>query len=98
MTVRRVCRAPRAGRLMVWASMGAMSVSSAAALAATEINVWHSLNPYNKAVFEDLVQDFNQAQQDVTVKLKAFDREEDIEAALVAIKKADDRPQLVQLD
>src|SRR5690606_26153289 len=48
--------------------------------------------------FEDLVKDFNKEQDDVRVKLKAFDREEDVEAALAAAKKRDDRPQLVQLD
>ncbi|MDS1141895.1 extracellular solute-binding protein [Pusillimonas sp. SM2304] len=90
--------APCSGRTIAWASAGAMLMASMAAAAATDIEVWHSLNPYNKGVFEDLVKDFNKEQKDVKVKLKAFDREDDIEAALAGAKKREDRPQLVQLD
>lgn len=86
------------GRKLAWASAGAMLLTSMAASAATEVRVWHSLSPYNKEVFEGLVKDFNRDQKEVTVKLKAFGSEEEIEAALAAAKKRDDRPQLVQLD
>src|SRR3546814_10301894 len=86
------------GRRFAWASAGAMLLSSMAVSAATEVRVWHSLSPYNKDVFEKLVKVFNRDQKDVTVKLKAFGSEEEIEAALAAAKKRDDRPQLVQLD
>ncbi|MFW7343642.1 extracellular solute-binding protein [Pollutimonas sp. H1-120] len=86
------------GRKLAWASAGAMLLTSMAASAATEVRVWHSLSPYNKEVFESLVKDFNRDQKEVTVKLKAFGSEEEIEAALDAAKKRDDRPQLVQLD
>src|SRR3546814_5255407 len=67
-------------------------------MAANDVVLWHSLNPYNKGVFEDLVKDFNKEQDEVKVRLKAFDNENAIEAALAAAKKRDDRPQLVQLD
>src|SRR5690606_18012330 len=86
------------GRKLAWASAGAMLLTSMAASAATEVRIWHSLSPYNKEVFESLVKDFNRDQKEVTVKLKAFGSEEEIEAALDAAKKRDDRPQLVQLD
>ena len=86
------------GRKLAWASAGAMLLTSMAASAATEVRIWHSLSSYNKEVFEGLVKDFNRDQKDVTVKLKAFGSEEEIEAALDAAKKRDDRPQLVQLD
>ncbi|HWK69929.1 MAG TPA: extracellular solute-binding protein [Burkholderiaceae bacterium] len=86
------------GRKLVWASAGAMLMSSVAASAATEVRVWHSLSPYNKEVFEGLVKDFNRDQKDVVVKLKAFANEDEVEAALEAAKKRDERPQLVQLD
>ncbi|MGB6103740.1 MAG: extracellular solute-binding protein [Pusillimonas sp.] len=89
--------APCSGRKLAWMSAGAMLLSSMAA-SATDVMVWHSLNPYNKEVFETLVKDFNKEQKDVKVRLKAFDTEDDIEAALAAAQKRDDRPQLVQLD
>lgn len=98
MNVRRFFGAPLSGCTVAWASVGAILMTPMAVFAATDIQVWHSLNPYNKEVFEDLVKDFNKEQGDVKVKLKAFDREEDVEAALAAAKKRDDRPQLVQLD
>lgn len=85
-------------RKLAWVSAGSLLATSMAVTAATEVRVWHSLSPYNKAVFEDLVKDFNRSQNEVDVKLKAFDSEEAIESALAAAKKRDDRPQLVQLD
>src|SRR3546814_14519287 len=85
-------------RTAVWVSAGAIVLSSTAAMAANDVVLWHSLNPHNKGVFEDLVKDFNKEQDEVRVKLKAFDNENAIEAALAAAKKRDDRPQLVQLD
>ncbi|AEC19964.1 glycerol-3-phosphate-binding periplasmic protein precursor [Pusillimonas sp. T7-7] len=86
------------GRTAVCVSAGAILLSSTAAMAANDVVLWHSLNPHNKGVFEDLVKDFNKEQDEVRVKLKAFDNENAIEAALAAAKKRDDRPQLVQLD
>lgn len=92
------CGAPGFGRRLAWVSAGSLLLSSMAAVAATDIQVWHSLNPYNKEVFEDLVKDFNKDQKDVKVKLKSFDTPEAIEAALAKITKRDDKPSLVQLD
>lgn len=86
------------GRRLAWISAGSLLVSSMAATAASEIQVWHSLNPYNKKVFEGLVKDFNKDQKDVKVELKAFDTPEAIEAALAKAKKREDKPNLVQLD
>src|SRR3546814_5139223 len=85
------------GRTAVCVSAGAILLSSTAAMAANDVALWHSLNPHNKGVFEDLVKDFNKEQDEVRVKLKAFDNENALEAALAAAKKRDDRPQLVQL-
>ena len=86
------------GRRLAWISAGSLLFSSMAAVAATEIQVWHSLNPYNKEVFEDLVDDFNKDQKDVKVRLKSFDTPREIEAALAKVKKREDKPALVQLD
>lgn len=86
------------GRALALMTAGTLLAWSAGASAATEVRVWHSLNPYNKAKFEDLVKDFNKDQKEVAVKLKAFDSEAAVEKALVAATKRDDRPHLVQLD
>ncbi|NYT61347.1 extracellular solute-binding protein [Alcaligenaceae bacterium] len=85
------------GRHLAWMSAGALLVSSMAAAAATDIQVWHTLNPYNSKVFENLVKDFNKSQKDVKVELKAFNTPEDIEAALAKTTKQN-KPNLVQLD
>src|SRR5690606_35777716 len=90
--------ASRSGHKMVCLSVGAMLLSPLVASAATDVVLWHSLSPYNKEVFEDLVKDFNKDQTEIKVKLKAFDSEDEVEAALPAAKKREDRPQLVQLD
>ena len=66
--------------------------------AATDIEVWYSLNPYNKQVFEKLAKEFNGSQGDVKVKLKAFDSTKEIESSLVAGAKSKTLPNLVQLD
>src|SRR3546814_21113844 len=65
------------GRTAVCVSAGAILLSSTAAMAANDVVLWHSLNPYNKGVFEDLVKDFNKEQDEVKVRLKAFDNEKD---------------------
>lgn len=65
---------------------------------AADITVWHSLAPYNKGVFEDLVKQFNRHSKDTRVKLKAFDSSDAIDAALAKADKPGDRPHLVQLD
>src|SRR3546814_19736783 len=86
------------GRTAVCVSAGAILLSSTAAMAANDVVLWHSLNPHNKGVFEDLVKDFNKEQDEVKVRLKAFDNETAIDAALAEAKRRDERPPLVQLD
>ncbi|NYT85766.1 extracellular solute-binding protein [Pollutimonas harenae] len=88
----------RTGRTAACVSAGAILLSSTAAVAATDIVLWHSLSPHNEDIFEDLVKDFNKEQDGVRVKLKSFDSEAAIETALATEKKRDNRPQLVQLD
>jgi multiple sugar transport system substrate-binding protein len=83
---------------LAWAGVSAMLLCSTAAVAATDVRVWHALNPHNKEVFEDLVKEFNRSQKDVDVKLKSFSSPEEIEAAIEAAKSRDDRPHLAQLD
>jgi multiple sugar transport system substrate-binding protein len=90
--------APISGRRLAWLSAGALLVTSSVALAATEVRVWHSLNPYNAEIFEDLIDDFNDSQSSVKVKLKGFASEDAVEEALANAKTRDARPHLVQLD
>ncbi|KAA0911771.1 extracellular solute-binding protein [Pusillimonas sp. ANT_WB101] len=86
------------GRRLAWGAAGAILLSCPAAYAATDVQVWHFLNPHNRDVFEKLVKDFNKSQDGVKVKLKAFDNDADLETAMAGIKTADQRPQLIQLD
>lgn len=66
---------------------------------ATEIQVWHALNAHNKAVFDDLVKQFNGAQNDVKVNTTAYDSLPALEAALQKVAKTPKQaPNLVQLD
>lgn len=76
----------------------ALLASSLSVASAADINVWHSLAPHNKAVFEDLVKQFNRHSKDTRVKLKSFDSNEEIDEALSRIKMDRDRPHLVQLE
>jgi multiple sugar transport system substrate-binding protein len=76
---------------------GVLICSSGTALA-TDISVWHALNGHNRDAFEKLVKEYNRSQKDVEVKLKSFDSSEAVEAELGKVKRAGDRPQLVQLD
>lgn len=83
---------------LAWLGTGLLLCGPGAAWAATDVEVWHTLNAHNADVFKDLVDDFNDSQKDIKVKLKSFTSESDLQAKLLAIKKAADRPQLVQLD
>ncbi|NLY27496.1 MAG: extracellular solute-binding protein [Alcaligenaceae bacterium] len=85
-------------RRLAWASAGVLLATSSAAWSATEVRVWHSLNGHNLQVFEALVKSYNRSQDQVQVRLKGFDNEDAVEAALVAAKGVQDRPHLVQLD
>lgn len=69
---------------------------SCSAWAATDIQVWYSLNDQNKKVFEQLVKDFNKQNKDAQVKTKSFSSEADLDAAL-SLTSDKDRPHLVQL-
>ena len=66
------------------------------AWAATDVQVWYSLNDHNQQQFEQLVKQFNNTQKDVRVKTRAFATENDLDAAL-SLSTAEDRPQVVQL-
>jgi len=66
--------------------------------AATDIQVWHSLNEHNAGVFEKLVKQFNRDQDDVKVTVKAFDTNSAVESALAESAKSKKTPNLVQLD
>lgn len=86
-------------------SLRTLSLASAVTLigmpsayAATEIQVWHSLNKHNAAVFEKLVKQFNSDQKEVSVSVKSFETNDAIEPALAAGVKNKKAPNLVQLD
>ncbi|AQS52298.1 glycerol-3-phosphate ABC transporter substrate-binding protein [Paenalcaligenes hominis] len=69
---------------------------STSAWSATDIQVWYSLNAHNKKVFEQLVKDFNKQQKDIAVKTRAFDSQNDLDAAL-SLTAEKERPHVVQL-
>ncbi|MCQ9616752.1 extracellular solute-binding protein [Paenalcaligenes niemegkensis] len=90
----RYLSAPRA--LSFYLGAAFLLSASSAAWAATDVQVWHSLPDYNKKVFEKLVSDYNRSQKEVTVKLRAFGDEAQLDQALTAAQ-AKDRPNLFQL-
>ena len=85
-------------RALAMASSACLLGTSVANAATTDVQVWYSLNPHNKQVFEKLVKQFNGDQNEVRVKLKSFDFPEAIEAALPGTVKTKNIPHLVQLD
>lgn len=97
MKIHRLFSAPQTLRALSLASAVAfMGFSNAQA--ATDIQVWHSLNDHNAAVFEKLVKQFNRDQKDVSVSLKSFQSNDAIEPALAESAKSKKAPNLVQLD
>lgn len=70
--------------------------ASTAAWAATDIQVWYSLNPHNQTTFEQLVKDFNKQNKEVNVKTRAFESPEALDAALT-LSSEQERPNIVQL-
>ncbi|OWT65732.1 extracellular solute-binding protein [Candidimonas nitroreducens] len=81
------------------AVLGTAALSCAAgANAATNIEVWYSLNPHNRQVFEKLVGQFNRKQDAVHVALKSYDNNEALESALAVTAHGKSSPNLVQLD
>lgn len=97
MKIHRLSGAPQALRALSLAGLLAFA-SIPHALAATDIQVWHSLNAHNGAVFEKLVKQFNRDQNDVKVSLKAFGDNTAVEAALADSAKGKKTPHLVQID
>ncbi|NLZ09929.1 extracellular solute-binding protein [Neopusillimonas aromaticivorans] len=98
MTKHRFLKVPAALRTTVVAVAVSM-MGAGAAQAATDIEVWFSLNEHNKEVFEGLVKKFNRDQDDVKVKLKAFNSPKEIEPALLQKVGAKEKtPNLVQID
>lgn len=78
----------------------AWGVGSSASAATTDIQVWVALNSHNADAFEDLVDGFNDHQNDAHVTLKQFDDEAAIEASIAGKLKQKDKkatPNLVQL-
>lgn len=69
---------------------------SATAMAATEIQLWHSLNEHNSRVFDQLVKKYNRQQSDNKVVVQDFLNEEALDQALAMVEK-EKRPHLVQL-
>jgi len=98
MTLHRFGRAAQSWRLRFVAAAISVFGVGTAAHAATEIQVWYSLNPHNQKVFEDLVDDFNDDQNAVKVKLKSFKSTQDIEPALERQVKEKNTPNLVQIE
>lgn len=98
MTIHRFFRAPASWRTTAVAV--AVSVLGAgSAHAATDIQVWFSLNEHNHEVFEDLVKKFNRDQDDVKVNLKSFKSPKEIEPELLKQVGAKAKtPHLVQID
>ena len=70
---------------------------SSTAWAATDVQVWYSLNNHNKQVFEQLIKSFNKEnKKDIRVVGRAFDSEADLDATLSLTSEAE-RPNIVQL-
>jgi len=91
-------RTARPARVFAWASAVAALAVSFGASAATDVRVWHALPPHNADVFKSLVNDFNRSQSDVRVQLKSFGSVAEIERAIAAAKKREDKPHLAQLE
>jgi len=82
----------------IFALLGAGLVYSAASVAATEIEVWHTLNPVNRVEFEKIVKQFNSEQSEVKVDLKAFPDQASLQGPEAKAAAAKRKPDLVQID
>src|SRR5690606_6476896 len=69
----------------------------AAAYAATDVVVWHTLAGAQREEFEALAKQFNREQKDARVVLKAFDSQEALRSETAKAIAAKQRPHLVQL-
>jgi len=85
----------RPGRHAAWALVAALA--AAPSFAATGIQVWHTMDEHNAAVFQDLVKAYNRGQSDVKVELRVFETPQKLEAALDAAARSKDLPALVEL-
>ena len=74
------------------------SLICALSQATTEIEVWHTLNPANRAEFEKIVKRFNSEQSDVKVELKAFVDQTALASPESRALAAKRKPDLVQID
>lgn len=83
------------GRNAAWALLA--TLVAAPSFAATDIQVWHSLSPYNAKVFQAMVKDYNGSQSTVQVKVRAFDEPQALEKALDEAARTKALPALVEL-
>ncbi|VFR22751.1 Glycerol-3-phosphate ABC transporter, periplasmic glycerol-3-phosphate-binding protein (TC 3.A.1.1.3) [plant metagenome] len=90
--VPRIVRA--AGHALVLGLAGV----SAQAMAATDVQVWHTLSPANKDQLEKIVKQFNRDQKDVRVVLKGFDSQANLRDAATRAVAAKKGPHLVQIE
>ena len=70
----------------------------ATAMAATEVQVWHTLSGPNKGEFEKLVKQFNKDQKEVKVELTGFDSQPQLREAARKAAAAKKSPHLVQIE
>ena len=75
----------------------AAMLMTGAAYAAQEIQVWHALAPAHKAVFEELVKQFNGEQKDVVVRLSAAPSLEGMQSGVAQALRDKKPPHMVQL-
>lgn len=83
------------GRNAAWALFATLVATPS--FAATDIQVWHTLSPYNAKAFQALVKDYNGSQSDVRVKLRGFDQADALENALAEAATNKTLPALVEL-
>lgn len=83
------------GRNAAWALLATLVATPS--FAATDIQVWHNLSPYNAKAFQALVKDYNGSQSDVRVKVRGFDQPEALEKALAEAASTKTLPALVEL-
>lgn len=83
------------GRNAAWALLA--TLVAAPSFAATDIQVWHTLSPYNAQAFQALVKDYNGSQSNVRVQVRGFDQPQALEKALDDAARTKKLPALVEL-
>ena len=91
-----VARAMFASR-RAWVFGAAMAAAGVAHAAPVEIQVWHTLTDANKAEFEKLAKQYNKEQDQVSVTLRAFASQAQLQQETTAAVKAKKAPNLLQL-